>query len=236
MSRLLATALTAATLGLAGAAAAEPAVITLAVNTQTMTTPAAPAPEADSGVQALIGGGLQPASAPAAVRFGPEEAYADGMADAREIMLPLMRLRPGASGDRRFYDAALRSSDPRTCLAQAVYYEARSEPLGGQEAVAQVVLNRVNDPHYPKSVCGVVYQTNRSGRVCQFTFACDGSMNRAPRSESWSVAQMVAERALAGTLTPAVKDATHYHASWMTPYWSSSLTKLRQVGGHVFYR
>src|SRR6202007_1851665 len=65
------------------------------------------------------------------------------------------------------------------CLSQAVYYEAAREPLKGQEAVAQVVLNRVRHPAYPKSVCGVVYQGSAKLTGCQFTFTCDGS----PRSQ-----------------------------------------------------
>jgi spore germination cell wall hydrolase CwlJ-like protein len=75
-----------------------------------------------------------------------------------------------------------------TCLTQAVYYEAAREPLSGQEAVAQVVLNRMRHPAYPKSVCGVVYQGSARITGCQFTFTCDGSLGREPEPGLWSQA------------------------------------------------
>lgn len=121
------------------------------------------------------------------------------------------------------------------CLSAAVYYEAATEPLEGQQAVAQVVLNRVRTPGYPKSVCGVVFQgSDRPG--CQFTFACDGSMSRMPMSWAWKNAQGVAEQALKGFVMGRVGDATHYHATYVLPWWSPSLVKLGRIGQHVFYR
>jgi spore germination cell wall hydrolase CwlJ-like protein len=121
------------------------------------------------------------------------------------------------------------------CLAAAVYYEAATEPLEGQEAVAQVVLNRVRTPGYPKSVCGVVFQgSDKPG--CQFTFACDGSMSRVPASWIWKKAEGVAEQALKGFVMSRVGNATHYHATYVLPWWSPSLVKLGRIGQHVFYR
>jgi spore germination cell wall hydrolase CwlJ-like protein len=122
------------------------------------------------------------------------------------------------------------------CLAQAVYYEAAREPLNGQQAVAQVVLNRVRHPAYPKTVCGVVYQGSARARGCQFTFTCDGALRWGPEPALWSRARSVARRALAGYVDKDVGSATHYHAVYVAPYWAPTLVKLRQVGQHIFYR
>ncbi len=122
------------------------------------------------------------------------------------------------------------------CLSQAVYYESAREPRLGQEAVAQVVLNRVRHPAYPKSVCGVVYQGAARATGCQFTFTCDGSLRWAPEPGLWAQAQAVAKRALAGHVAKNVGSATHYHASYVAPYWAPTLVKMAQVGAHIFYR
>jgi spore germination cell wall hydrolase CwlJ-like protein len=122
------------------------------------------------------------------------------------------------------------------CLTAAVYYEAAIEPLDGQRAVAQVVLNRVRHPAFPRSVCGVVFQGWERSTGCQFTFTCDGALARAPAPALWAKARRVAEEAIAGKVYAPVGWATHYHTNWVVPYWSSSLTKLAYVGTHIFYR
>jgi hypothetical protein len=122
------------------------------------------------------------------------------------------------------------------CLTSAIYYEAGQEPLTGQQAVAQVVLNRVRHPAFPASVCGVVYQGSTRQTGCQFTFTCDGSLARAPERSSWNRAREVAKAALAGFVQPRVGNATHYHANYVVPYWASSLTKAAVEGAHIFYR
>lgn len=124
----------------------------------------------------------------------------------------------------------------RDCLTAAVYYEARSEPVDGQRAVAQVVLNRVRDRAFPHSVCGVVYQGVGSGRACQFSFACDGSMLRPRQPSAWALAERVATMALNGEVMPAVGNATFYHANYVLPWWASSLVRLGAIGHHIFYR
>ena len=121
------------------------------------------------------------------------------------------------------------------CLAQAVYYEARGEDEAGQQAVAQVVLNRLADPKYPKSVCGVVYQGSDLKTGCQFTFTCDGSLSHPLITRSWLQAEAVAQHALKGRVFAEVGGATHYHADRVSPYWKASLTKLTQIGRHIFY-
>lgn len=122
------------------------------------------------------------------------------------------------------------------CLTQAVYFESAFEPLQGQQAVAQTVLNRLRHAGYPKSVCGVIYEGAARATGCQFSFTCDGSLAREPNPTLWASAQAVAKRALSGFVMKDVGVATHYHASYVAPYWAPTLVKLRQVGQHIFYR
>jgi hypothetical protein len=121
------------------------------------------------------------------------------------------------------------------CLTQAVYYEAGFEPIEGRRAVAQVVLNRMRHPAFPKSVCGVVYQGSGTG-VCQFTFVCDGALYRAPARDAWLRAEEIARQALAGYVETSVGEATHYHADYVAPRWAPLLAKVSQIGQHIFYR
>ncbi len=130
---------------------------------------------------------------------------------------------------------ALQQSRDLDCLTDAVYYEARGETGAGQAAVAQVVLNRVRHPAFPKSVCGVVFQ-GVSNDGCQFSFACDGSMHRPKELDAWRRAEQVAARALTGFVMPSVGNATHFHAVGVQPGWGPGLMKVAQVGLHVFYR
>ena len=121
------------------------------------------------------------------------------------------------------------------CLSQAVYYEAGYEPLEGRRAVAQVVLNRLRHPAFPKSICGVVYQGAGSG-VCQFTFVCDGALYRRPAADAWRQSEEVARAALKGYVESAVGEATHYHADYVAPRWAPLLAKVAEIGQHIFYR
>lgn len=122
------------------------------------------------------------------------------------------------------------------CLTAAIYYEARSQTEDGQRAVAQVVLNRVRDLAFPASVCGVVYQGSTRRTGCQFSFTCDGSMDRRRDPWSWARARDVAAAALGGAVYAPVGSATHYHATSVLPWWASSLSRIGQVGAHIFYR
>ena len=137
------------------------------------------------------------------------------------------KFAPATAEDRR---RALR------CLTQAVYYEAALEPTEGQEAVAQVVLNRVRDPNYANTVCGVVFEGAERTTGCQFSFTCDGALSQGPVTWAWDRARRVAERALAGHVSVAVGTATHYHADYVRPWWAPTLNKLTQIGAHIFYR
>ncbi|MDP2215036.1 MAG: cell wall hydrolase [Phenylobacterium sp.] len=130
---------------------------------------------------------------------------------------------------------ALEASRDMECLTQAVYYEARGETPAGQAAVAQVVLNRVRHPAFPKTVCGVVFQGANS-RVCQFSFACNGAMRARVEPTAWRRAERVAHRALSGEVMGEVGRATHFHTTAVAPAWGPRLTRVTQVGVHIFYR
>ena len=134
----------------------------------------------------------------------------------------------------------------RTCLATAIYHEARGEPDEGQWAVADVILNRVASPRYPSSICGVVYQNADKGKYrCQFSFACDGKPdaggigNRIVR-ESWVRAYVIAEAALKqqqadmrAEIVPAT--ALFYHTVSVSPNWADKLKRVASIGSHIFY-
>jgi spore germination cell wall hydrolase CwlJ-like protein len=122
------------------------------------------------------------------------------------------------------------------CLAQAIYYEARSEGPRGQVAVAEVVMNRVADSRFPNTVCDVVYQGRYRATGCQFTFTCDGSLRVKPRGAAWDRARAVALHMQMGLSKPVTNGATHYHTDYVNPYWSPGLVETAVVGTHIFYR
>lgn len=122
------------------------------------------------------------------------------------------------------------------CLARAVYYEARSEDPVGQMAVAEVVMNRMHDPRFPKSICEVVYQGQYRNTGCQFTFTCDGSVRHKPNGGAWDRAKNVALHVMLGLNTPVTNNATHYHTDYVNPYWAPSLVETASIGTHIFYR
>jgi spore germination cell wall hydrolase CwlJ-like protein len=125
----------------------------------------------------------------------------------------------------------------RRCLAEAVYFEARSEPREGQAAVAQVVLNRVSSGLYPTTVCGVVYQNRHHYHGCQFSFACEGKSLRITEQESWTTAVRIANEVMDGhTYLSDVGRSTHYHANYVKPRWARRLKRMDVIGHHIFYR
>jgi len=123
-----------------------------------------------------------------------------------------------------------------SCLAIAIYFEARSESELGQKAIAKVIMNRVKNPAFPKTVCGVVYQNAKKGSNCQFSFACDGLADQPKPGYAWEQAKRIASEAMAGELgITQIKGATHYHADYVNPRWSSMLKRLGKIGRHIFY-
>ena len=138
--------------------------------------------------------------------------------------------QPGAR-----HGSALDGARQLDCLTDAVYFEARGETPRGQAAVAQVVMNRVKNPSFPKTVCGVVFQ-GAASHGCQFSFACDGSMRHGLEHGAWDRARRIAERALTGRVLADIGNATHFHTTAVQPDWGPQMLRVAQVGLHVFYR
>jgi spore germination cell wall hydrolase CwlJ-like protein len=151
-----------------------------------------------------------------------------GKDDVSRLQTPAQRL--GLEGKAR--------AKAEKCLADAVYFEARGEVRKGQEAVAQVVMNRVFSGYYPHDVCGVVYQNAHRHLACQFTFACEGKdLSRIDEPDMWEQAKSIAKDTLDGKIWLAeVGHATHYHAYWVHPSWVHEMTRLFKLGVHTFYR
>jgi len=149
---------------------------------------------------------------------------------------PAPGLPPPSPAQRLHLDGAERAKAER-CLSNAIYFEARDQPFRGQVAVAQVVINRVFSPFYPKDVCGVVYQNASHYLGCQFTFACDGKRKVINEFGAWALAKRIAKQTLDGQLyVPAVGTATHYHAVYVHPVWVREMRRLVREGIHNFYR
>lgn len=182
-----------------------------------------------------------PPPAPVAAAAQPAPARGvTGTIALPDIPVPAMPVTfdAGVLAARPFSLAGVAATDrgrALECLTAAIYYEAASESAQGQAAVAQVILNRVRHPAFPSSVCGVVYQgSERAG--CQFSFACDGAMARAPSRTGWSNATAVAAMALGGRVQADVGLATHYHTYAVTPAWNRSLVMTDMIGAHLFHR
>ena len=144
------------------------------------------------------------------------------------------------------------------CLAKNIYFESRSDNLAGRYAVADVVLNRVNDRRYPGTICGVVYDGRHieswktkknknlpdSERIytpvknmCQFSWYCDSVKDIPKNQELWEDAQLIARNILThNTYRGITEGATHYHATYVDPYWAKNLQQIGRIGLHIFYR
>ncbi len=180
-----------------------------------------------------------PATAPNGQAIPPQvfERLSPDQAAAANAQLPVSTLpNPPARPFRLDRASAADRARALACLTMAVYYEAANQGPDGEAAVAQVVLNRVRHPLFPKTVCGVVFEGANLPTGCQFTFTCDGSLGRRPSQAGWRQASRIAERALGGYVQKDVGEATHYHTIWVVPYWRASVVKLTQISAHVFYR
>ncbi len=145
-------------------------------------------------------------------------------------------IAPLETFSQKHFDLAAAQKNAQNCLAQAIYYEARSEPLSGQLAVAQVVLNRVRHQAYPNTICKVVYEGASRATGCQFTFTCDGSLAVPPHGASWARSQYAAMHAMLGMSDVTIGRATHYHTVAVRPVWSGTLLRTANIGTHIFYR
>lgn len=178
---------------------------------------------------ALAALALLPAAAEASLRdIPPPEPVrlwpGPGGAPAADVLSPVaLAARPEASGDEEW-----------RCLAEAVYHEARGEPLEGQIAVAEVILNRRDSGLFPRSVCGVVRQGARSG-ACQFSFVCDRP-GRIGERAAFVLAGKIARVMLDGAPRRLTGGATHFHAGRVRPSWARRFERTAEIGAHVFYR
>ena len=164
------------------------------------------------------------------VELAPEDAR------AFNATVPFSRAPNLAARPFRFAGSAEDRERAVDCLAAGVLYEAGDDAVG-ERAVAQVVLNRLRHPAFPKTVCGVVFEGSERTTGCQFTFTCDGAMAKWKPSEAgWKRAREIAAAALSGSVYKPVGHSTHYHTDWVVPYWQSSLDKVAAVGTHLFFR
>ena len=187
---------------------------------------------------------------PAVQAYAAEGTTVDIEAPFRALLAALPREKPenlaptapSGIGDHWWVTnpipASARSAAEQKCLAEAIYFEARGEPVRGQLAVAQVVINRLKNPAYPSTVCGVVYQNRNRRNGCQFSFACDGIRDVIRDRGAWATAQTLARQVLfseAEWLTD-VGSATHYHATYVRPNWARTMIRMTRIGQHVFYK
>ena len=121
------------------------------------------------------------------------------------------------------------------CMALNIFFEARSEPIQGQIAVAEVTLNRVASDDYPNTICEVVLQENSQG--CQFSWWCDGKSDLPKEHNSFQTSKSLAKLMIddGQYISVVGKNATHYHTEDIKPYWSDDMVKVEQVGKHIFY-
>ena len=183
---------------------------------------------------------LAVAYAPPAPDFARRSPF-DSLLKKEEKPEPKAFVPPLGRGDhawaKRSLPKAAFSKTEQKCLAEGIYFEARGESAMGQAAVAQVILNRVRNPAYPNTICGVVYQNDDWHNRCQFSFACDGIKDRIDSPRHWRQARDIAAGVTSGRIwLPEVGSATHYHATYVQPKWASSMKRLSRIGLHIFYR
>jgi Cell Wall Hydrolase len=177
------------------------------------------------------------------------DGSADGLAIAfapyepeKLVWSPLtLAMPPVRKGDhkwmRRPLPAGTLSARQQNCLATAIYFEARGEPRKGQAAVAQVILNRVRNPAYPDTACGVVYQNAEQRNRCQFSFACDGVKDRITRRSAFKQAEEIAMAVTSGEMfLSEVGSSTHYFADYVRPKWARSMVQMASIGEHHFFK
>lgn len=122
------------------------------------------------------------------------------------------------------------------CLTEAIYFEARGEPIEGQIAVAEVILNRVDSQRYPSSICKVVNQGTGRLHACQFSYTCDGIPETVSEPAAWERAGKIARLLVDGAPRSLTAAATHYHADYVNPHWARVYPRTAQVGRHIFYK
>lgn len=159
------------------------------------------------------------------------------------IVAPEASPRPRTRAEPGRYDVAFLEQQPAAkggpqwqCLAEAIYFEARGESLAGQFAVAEVILNRVESPRYPDSICGVVRQGAHRPGACQFSYACDGRPEVIADQTAWDRAGKIAALMLDSAERPLTEGATHFHTAAVRPVWARIYEQTARIGAHLFYR
>lgn len=172
-----------------------------------------------------------------------EEHAAMGALDNTHVERILTLADAGDGGDESRFDTAWLRDLPRPeateelgCLAHALYHEARGEGVRGQFAVAEVVLNRVESPRYPDSICGVVYQGTGERHACQFSFTCDGNPETIGENGAYGIAKRIAGLMKEGAPRVLTDGATHFHTYAVNPAWSDKFSRTARIGAHIFYR
>jgi spore germination cell wall hydrolase CwlJ-like protein len=138
--------------------------------------------------------------------------------------------------------APVRVSTEKECLAEGIYFEARNQSTRGQLAVGMVILNRVEDPDYPNTICKVVRQAEKDwkGNIvinrCQFSYYCDGKPETIHEEEPWEKIFAMTDVLLDDEFYDFTEGSTHYHATTVNPYWSTKFVMLGVIDDHVFYR
>ncbi|MGE7470721.1 cell wall hydrolase [Bosea sp. NPDC003192] len=212
----------------------------LALSNPDGATPAVPAALGQSsGTPAATGRAGSASSTP--MQMAPVAAEPKSRSRvAKAERAPTTDLRTVDPAEKQIYTSLIAPENmakEQRCLAEAVYFEARSEGEQGRAAVAQVVLNRVKSGLYPNTVCGAVYQNASRHLACQFTFACEGKSLRITEPGPWRDAVRIAREVYDGTTYLAdVGASTHYHADYVRPYWARKLKKMDTIGRHVFYK
>jgi spore germination cell wall hydrolase CwlJ-like protein len=154
------------------------------------------------------------------------KTYVKSLSRKYTILVPYLRSQNGSAS----------SLSELQCMALNLYFEARGEPNVGKEAVAHVVLNRVNHAGFPKSVCGVVKQGGEDRRYrCQFSWWCDGLSDRPRNKRSWRQSVILAAKVLLETTNDPTNGALWYHADYVDPYWRRTMEKGPKIGNHIFY-
>lgn len=188
---------------------------------------------------ALALASVQPVTTPDDAQSMPEIGSDEGLTEAQKKsrIAGLPGLDDGKARPLDLPPAAFTKA--QICLATAIYFEARGESREGQVAVAQVIINRLRSPFYPKNICDVVYQGASAKRYggCQFSFACDLVADKVTEKEPWDQALVLAERVMnAKDWIPEVGNATHYHANYVRPRWVRDMREKDKIGKHIFYR
>ena len=129
-----------------------------------------------------------------------------------------------------------KSSKQMSCLAEALYFEARGEPITGQLAVGEVILNRVEDSRYPGSICKVINQGTGRRFACQFTYTCDGKLETVHERKAYEMALKLSKILTTTHDRKLTKGSTHYHSNYVNPKWSTKFERVAKYGRHIFYK